>query len=456
MKHFVLALMLLSLPAFSHAQETATTPQTEQIQQLFTQCLEKAESYSLLEELCLGIGHRLSGSPQAAAAVKWGEKTLRNYGFDSVWLQPVTVPHWERGKAEIGRIEGQKEPLSLLALGGSGATPAKGIKAEVVVVRSLEEVDMLGESLRGKVVFYTRPLNQRKITPDYGGTVDQRSQGPARAARYGAVAVVIRSVSTGFDDVPHTGVTIFSGGQAPIPAAALGMQSADRLEAALQRDPHTRLFLNIQSRTLPDAASFNVVGELRGSEKPDEIILVSGHLDSWDVGHGAHDDGAGCVHAIGALRALQQTGYRPKHTLRVVLFMNEENGLAGGNTYAKMVQEKGEKHLVALESDIGGYTPRGFGLRGPEPMLEQWRQWLSYFDPMTLVFIRNGGGGADINPLNRLMEVPVAGLSTDYQKYFDLHHTAEDTFDKVNRRELELGTAAMAAWLYLLDFQGFD
>lgn len=431
---------------------------TKVIKQLFDEALTTRETYSLLDHLCNNIGHRLSGSEGAAKAVEWTEKVMTDYGFDKVYKQDLFVPNWKRGDKEVARIIGDsKGELSVLALGMSVATPAEGLTAEVVEVQGLDEVESLGrDKIEGKIVFYNRATDQRHIATGaaYGGAVDQRSAGPATAAKYGAVGVVIRSVGTAYDDVPHTGVTSYKDDIPKIPAAALGFHSADRLTEALKQNPDTKLFLKMTCQTLEDAPSHNVIGELTGSEFPDEIITIGGHLDSWDVGQGAHDDGAGCMQSIQVLRLFQKLGIKPKRTIRAVMFMNEENGTRGGNKYAEIAEENKENHLIALESDAGAYSPRGFGVTAEDATLEKFRTWLPHFDQNTITYVKKGGGGVDIGPLHRTLGTPTIGFIPDSQRMFDLHHSPNDVFSTVHPRELELGTASIAGLIYLIDKYG--
>ncbi len=430
------------------------------IKAIFDEVLVSAESYKLLDHLSNQIGPRLSGSEGAARAVQWTKEVMLGYGFDRVFLQDVMVPHWVRGAVETAHIvlpSGNRVDLKVTAIGGSVATPEGGVTAEVVEVQGLEELTALGKQrVAGKIVFYNRAFDQRSVHTGrgYGGANDQRVDGPSRAAEFGAAAVVIRSVTTAFDDAPHTGMLSYKPDIDRIPAAAFGVQSADKLTEALRARGPLKLHLELSGCWLPDAKSHNVIGELRGSEHPDEIIVVGGHLDSWDLAQGAHDDGAGCVHAIGALRALQRIGYKPRRTLRAVMFMNEENGLRGGRRYAALALENQEKHLAAIESDAGGFSPRGFGVTASEAAIDKIRSWLPHFDPNTISYIEAGGGGADINPLNKSQGIPVIGLITDSQRYFDVHHSEHDHFGAVDRRELELGTGSLAALIYLLDKYG--
>ena len=459
---FLATCFVLSCCQAQSGEQTNQQPElnledTKTIKQLFDESLTTRETYNLLDHLCNNIGHRLSGSEGAAKAVEWTEQLMNDYGFDKVYKQDLFVPNWKRGDKEVARIEGSNEELSILALGMSVATPEEGLTVEVVEVQGLEEVESLGqEKIEGKIVFYNRPTDQRLITTGaaYGGAVDQRAAGPAVAAKYGAVGVVIRSVGTAFDDIPHTGTTRYQDNIPRIPAAALGVLSADRLTEALKQDPNTKLFLKMNCQTLEDAPSHNVIGELTGSEFPDEIITIGGHLDSWDVGQGAHDDGTGCMQSIQVLRLFQKLGIKPKRTIRAVMFMNEENGTRGGLKYAELAEKNNENHLIALESDGGAFTPRGFGVTAEDTTIEKFRSWLPHFDQNTISYIKKGGGGVDIGPLNRTLGTPTIGFIVDSQRAFDIHHSPGDVFSSVHPRELELGTASIAGLIYLIDKYG--
>ena len=427
------------------------------IKQFFDEALTSRETYNLLDHLSNKIGHRLSGSEGASKAVEWTEKIMNGYGFDKVYKQDLFVPNWKRGDKEIARIIDSNEDLSVLALGMSVATPKNGIRAKIIEVQGLEDLESLGrENIEGKIVFFNRPTDQRLILTGaaYGGAVDQRASGPSMAAKYGAVGVVIRSVGTAFDDVPHTGGIKYKDGIKKIPAAALGVKSADRLTSALKKNSNTELFMKMNCKTLEDAPSHNVIGELIGTEFPDQIITVGGHIDSWDVGHGAHDDGAGCMQSIQVLRLFQKLDIKPRHTIRAVMFMNEENGTRGGLKYAELAKKNMESHLVALESDAGSFTPRGFGVTAKDATIEKFRSWLPYFDENTISFIKKGGGGVDINPLHKTLGTPTIGFIPDSQRMFDLHHSPNDVFSNVHPRELELGTASIAGIIYLIDKYG--
>ncbi|MCW5922450.1 MAG: M20/M25/M40 family metallo-hydrolase [Saprospiraceae bacterium] len=445
------------------AQATQNGADAVFIRKIYDQALTDGRCYPWLEHLCLNIGHRLSGSVGATQAVQWTRSMLDTLGLDSVWLQPVMVPHWVRGEAEQVRVVGSKKygtfTISALALGGSVGTPAQGISAEVVEVKTWEELDDLGErAIRGKIVFYNRPMDATKIRTfeAYGGAVDQRVHGASRAAKYGAVGVLVRSMSLRLDDFPHTGTLLYDSTHALLPAVAISTLAAEKLSQVLKEEGKALVSMKMNCKMLPEVLSHNVIGEIRGTERPNDIIVVGGHLDSWDAGHGAHDDGAGCTQSMDVLRILKQLGYRPRHTIRCVLFMNEENGLRGGKKYAEEAARKGEFHLAAIESDAGGFTPRGFSFEGDESVFGKFFEKISTYqnllEPYGLKFTK-GGSGADISPL-KSMKGLLSGYQPDSQRYFDLHHTADDTFDKVNKRELELGAASMAALVYLLDKYG--
>lgn len=464
-RYLLISILLLAFacqkpaPQLSAVTETATPDPIDvrMVEDIFKDCLENGETYSMLEHLCLKIGPRLSGSAEAESALNWTADMMNQFGYDSVYMQDVMVPNWKRGEAEVCRIVGERNDLAVLAIGGSVATPVGGITSEVIEVQSLDEVDELGEKVKGKIVFYNRAFDQRNISTGagYGGAVDQRVHGASRAAKYGAVAIIIRSISSGFDDVPHTGTLTYADDVARIPAAALGVISADRLTKALAEEHSVELLLDMSCEWKEDALSHNVIGEIRGSEYPDKVIVVGGHMDSWDVGHGAHDDGSGCMQSINVIQTLKRMGIKPRHTIRAVMFINEENGTAGGKKYAELAKANDtETHLLAIETDAGGFVPRGFGLSGSPEQLQKWRSWLPLFNQNVISYINNGGGGVDIRPLNKETGTPIAGLITDTQRMFDLHHSANDTFDKVNRRELELGTASLTALIYLVDKYG--
>lgn len=460
MKNFIIILLSFCLISCKNESVPFDQETSDVITTFYGDALEFKESYELLRGLSKDVGQRLSGSEGAKKAVLWSKEVMENYGFDTVYLQEVMVPHWERGELEEAYFYNGKNKinLSILGAGGTVSTPKEGITAEVVEVSSLDEVDELGrENVEGKIVFYNKAFNQRYINQgaSYGQTGFQRRSGAVKAAEHGALASVFRSLSSStYEDFPHTGGMSYREGLDSIPHGGLGVLSSEKLSQALKENPRLTLTVKLSGRWFPEALSHNVVGELRGSKSPEKIITVGGHLDSWDVGEGAHDDGAGCVHSIGALRLFQKQNIKPNNTIRAVMFMNEENGLRGGQKYADVAVMDNEQHIAAIESDASGYVPRGFGFSGSDEQHKKIQDWLKYFDKNTISYFSKGGGGADIGPLHRQTGTPMFGLSIDGQKYFEMHHTAKDVFELVNARELELGTASMASLVYLIDKYG--
>lgn len=438
---------LVSLPSPAHQIDH----HAEAINSMRAKGLTELGAYRMLEELTSKIGHRLSGSPGADASVKWVAKKLTEMGATNVSEIACMVPKWVRGTGEKATLNGTIK-LNVCALGGSVATPKGGIEAEVIEVKSLAEAEKLGSRAKGKIVFYNRGFDPTlpATFEAYGGAVDQRSSGAIVAAKVGAVAVLVRSMTLATDDVPHTGAMRYAADGKKIPAAALGIQSANRLSEAVRRGKtKVRLVLNCQ--TLPDVPSANVIGEIRGSELPNEVIVVGGHLDSWDQGTGAHDDGAGVTQAMEALRLIKSLGRKPKRTIRVVAWMNEENGLRGARSYADYAAKAPEKHFAAMESDAGGFMPRVFGV--DEAKLAAVQPWLRYLQPFGIERFVAGGADADNGPLAAVGAV-LFSLVPENQRYFDYHHSANDTIDKVNARELEMGALAMASLCWLLSEDG--
>lgn len=453
MKHLFTLLLALSA-ALVRAQNTDSTL----IRNIYNQALANGKSYEWLRYLTKQIGPRLSGSAGSQKAVDWSKQTMDGLGLDRVFLQNVTVPHWVRGAEETAHIHigNQKTAVPIAALGGSVATGPNGVEAGVVEVQSFPQLRALGpERVRGKIVFFNRPMDPTKINTfeAYSGAVEQRANGATEAAKLGAVGAIVRSMTNVRDDNPHTGGMRYGTGVPLIPTAAISTNGADLLSQSLKINPNLMFYFKQSCETLPDAKSYNVVGEIRGSEKPDEIIVVGGHLDSWDLAEGAHDDGAGCVQSMEVLRILKTLGIKPKRTIRAVLFANEENGLRGGIRYADLAKQNNEKHIAAVESDNGGFTPRGFGIVGTAEQRAKAVAWKPLLAPYGLTDIGPGSGGADIGPLAQLGTV-LFGFKPDSQRYFDYHHTPVDRFEAVSQRELELGAASMAALVYLLDQYG--
>jgi hypothetical protein len=412
-------------------------------------------TYSNLKYLCKRVGPRLSGSAGAALAVEQTARMLREAGADTVYLQSCMVPHWVRGDKEVGNAtltDGKKINLNIVALGNAVGTPAKGITAEVIEVKNFKELEALGaDKVRGKIVFYNYRMDPRYINTfqAYGDAGVYRSAGPSRAAALGAIGVIVRTLSPVLDDNPHTGATRYEEGKPKIPAVAISTNGAVELSNLIAAQKVKSIYFKTNCQMLEDVESFNVIGELRGAELPDEIITVGGHLDSWDLAEGAHDDGTGCVQSIEVIRSLKSLGIRPKRTIRAVMFMNEENGLRGGTQYAEVAKKENKKFIMGLESDAGGFTPRGFGYTASLSQSAIIEKWQPLFVPYGALEFKRGGGGADIGPL-RSLGTALIGLNPDSQRYMDLHHAKTDVFEAVSERELNLGAVVMTAMVYLV------
>jgi len=454
-----IALAAVCLSVQSQAQDSLM------LRKMFDEALVNGQCYENLRYLCKKIGPRLSGSAGAQKSVEWSKKLMEGYGFDQVYLQEVMVPHWVRGVKEQGIIVNGKSrvPVALAALGGSVATPANGITAQVIELQSLKDLETLGEAkIKGKIVFFNRPFDERFIETGsaYGTAGDQRNSGPGAASKYGAAAVIVRSLTSAIDDYPHTGGTNY-GTNKPIPAAAISTVAANRLSDMLKqkKGEPVKFFLKTNCQTLPDVLSYNVIGEIKGSENNNKYITVGGHLDSWDLAEGAHDDGTGVMQSAEVLRIFKALGYRPKNNIRAVFFMNEENGHKGGIVYAEKAKQNKEEHIAALETDEGGFTPRGFSFTTSSRTFikninQQWKKLLEPYETDRLV---SGGGGTDIGPLReQFPDITLIGFRPDSQRYFDIHHTPNDVFENVNKRELELGAAAIASLIYLIDQHGLN
>ncbi len=459
--YLILCTLILTTCTTSFAQNEQEED-AQFIREIYNHALTDASCYEWLRGLTKNVGGRLAGSPQAAAAIPYITQILDTLDLDVVRTQACTVPTWVRGDKEMVRIVNSNQigtqELNATALGHSVGTGNLGIAAEVIEVHSLDEVDKIGrEAVEGKIVFYNRPMENTQINTfgAYSGAVDQRGSGASKAAEYGAVGMLVRSMTTRLDDVPHTGALRYKEGIEKIPALAISTNDAELLSRLLQREV-VRVFMRSTCGPAAPATNYNIIGEIKGSIYPDEIILVGGHLDSWDLGEGAHDDGAGVVHSIEVLELLKKMNYQPKRTIRCVLFANEESGLAGGKAYWAASNEAKEYHMAAIESDRGGFTPRGFTFDGEaEIFTEKFQKvykWLPLLEPYGLSFSK-GYGGADISGLKSQKGLLI-GFLPDSQRYFDYHHTAIDTFEAVNKRELELGAASMAALVYLLDKYG--
>lgn len=405
-------------------------------------------AYQKLAYLTDRIGNRLAGSPALDRAIAWAAKTLKDEGFDGR-TEKVMVPHWVRGAEEASITAPVEKKLSLLTLGGSVATPKGGITAPVVVVKSFDDLEAKSAQLKGAIVVYdvAMPPYSEEKGSSYGETVQYRSNGASRAAKYGAVAALVRSVTAHSLHTPHAGAMRYEDGIAKIPTAAITVEDSQHIARLAAQGPVT-IKLRLEPQTLPDAPSANVIGELRGREKPDEIVLIGAHIDSWDVGQGANDDGAGCVTMMQVLTTLKALNLTPKRTIRVVLFTNEENGLAGGKAYAKDHAAELSKHVLALEADSGSFAPRGFSVESKDAsQVQKYAEIASLLQPIGATRVIAGHSGADISPM--IPNVVGLGLSVDGRTYFDTHHTDADTLDKVDPQTLADGVAAVAVLAYV-------
>jgi len=455
MKSLFLTIMLFAAPGFA-----GNSAIHEDIaKRLLSVGLKSGEAYSLLEELTTEAPHRLSGSQGAEIAVQVTVRQMKERGFENVHTEAVVVPRWVRGSVERAQVmtSGDAPPvdLSICALGRSVGTAKGGIIADVVEVHSFDELKALGEKAKGKIIFYNRPMDPElpNTFAAYVGAVDQRSRGAIEAAKAGGVAALVRSMTLALDNVPHTGAMGYQDSVPKVPAAAVSTIGANTLSQILAHDPDAQVSLELSCETLPDVESANVVGELLGSERPNEVIVVGGHLDAWDKGSGAHDDGSGCVQAIEALNLLKKLGITPKRTIRAVMFMNEENGTRGAKAYPEAPERKGEVHVAALESDRGGFAPRGFDVQGDSTIVTKVKAWRPLFELLDAGRIEAGYGGVDIQPL-AAQGVPSFGLDPENHRYFDYHHSDNDTIDKVNPRELEMGAIVEALLCYLISEEG--
>jgi carboxypeptidase Q len=463
------AILIVAMGVWAGAQAgaqspggTAPAPATAAYEEAATRIVQKGlrelGAYATLAKL-LSAGPRLTGSAEADAAVALMADHMKALGFDNVRTEPTTVGHWVRGAREEGFIvskAGGRVAVNVRAIGNSIGTPPGGLEAGVIEVRSLAEVAEAADRVKGRIVFFNGAMDPTHLDTfaAYGGAAQQRSGGAVAAARAGAVGVVVRSLTLRLDDDPHTGMMSYDAATPKIPAVMISTNGAERLSAMLASEPGLRFRFRTSSETLPPVTSHNVMGELRGSERPDEVIVVGGHIDSWDLSPGAHDDGAGCAQAVEALRLLRELGLRPKRTIRAVLYMDEENGGTGGRDYARSPNRAAERHVAAIESDRGGFLPIGIGAGGKGATYERVKGWEPLFQRIGLQWVRPGGGGVDIAPLAAAGTV-MMGLIPDSQRYFDVHHSGSDTLQAVHPRELELGATAMALLAYLVAQEGF-
>jgi hypothetical protein len=459
MRHFskciLLSIAFLANSLLIFSQQNYDKGPEAVIKAIFNEALTDNTAANHLEYLCKQAPNRIVGSANSYKAVEYTRKALTEAGADSVWLQPVMVPHWVRGREECHVISDKlgKVELTIAILGLSTATSAKGISTEVVEVQNFDELKTLGrEKIQGRIVFFNRPVDNTLINTftGYGEAVNQRTFGASEAAAYGAAGVIVRSVTQFIDDFPHTGTLRYNENENKIPAVAVSTIDAELLSGMLKTDPLLRVNLVSMCKTLPDTLSYNVVAEIRGHLKPGEYITAGGHLDSWDITEGAHDDAGGCVQAIEMIRICKKLGIKPKRTIRAVMFMNEEISGTGGKAYAAGAVENGEIHYAALESDRGVMSPRGFAFDAAGERLSMLQSLSGYFLPYNIRDFDTGGGGSDIAPLKALGALQI-GYIPDIQRYFSYHHSANDTFEQVNIREMQMGSAAIASLVYLID-----
>jgi len=453
MKQIIFVVILLMSNSI---KMNAQQDESKVIKAFFDEALTDQTAYENLHFLCKNFSGRITGSSQAAAAVEFTYQLMNKMSLDAVEKQPVQVPRWVRGEEEVASIHSSKfgfKKVPVTALGMSIGTGESGLSAKIVEVHDFKQLETLGrKNIEGKLVFFNRPMDPTMINTfgAYGGAANQRTQGAANAGAYGAVGVVVRSLTTSQDDFPHTGVMSYNDTVPKIPAVAISTNGANLLNEWLKDDPDLNFKFRTTSYELPEVTSYNIIGEIRGSEFPDEIITVGGHLDAWEPGEGAHDDGAGCMQSIEVLRLFQKLGIQPKRTIRAVMFMDEEVAQRGGKEYARQAALKKENHYFALEADRGALMPRGFGVSATDERLEKILALKEYFEPYGITQFKKGGGGVDISPLKQF-GIPLSSFVPDMQRYFDFHHSGNDTFEQVNFREFQMGSAAIASFIYLID-----
>jgi len=430
------------------------------IKKISDEIFTNSKAYDNLRVLTKTIGPRLAGSPGMYKSEEWGYNLLNATGSENTFKQACMVPRWVRGGKDEAAVllpGNKKKILDIVALGNSTGSGGKYLTAPVILINSFKELEKRKNEVKGKIVFYNYKFNPRFVETfnSYGDAVKYRgSRGTSSAAKYGAVATIVRSMSHEAGNNPHTGATWYDTAFKKNPAVAIGLRDADWLATELEKNKSLKIQLKTNGHFLPDVQGHNIIGELKGSELPQEYITVGGHLDSWDNCEGAHDDGAGITQTIEILRTFKALGYKPKRTIRFVLFANEENGTRGAKKYAEEAEAKKETHIFALESDAGGFTPRGFHFDVTDVQFQKLKQWASLFEPYGgSRFVNDGEGGVDISYLKKL-GTPLSGLAPDSQRYFDIHHSRADTFESVNKRELELGAINMAALIYLVDKYG--
>jgi carboxypeptidase Q len=438
--------LLLAAPAAAAAAPppSAADPYRETAARILAAARADRKAWDRLAELTDTFGHRLSGSAGLEAAIRWAAEKMRSDGLEDVRLEPVKVPHWVRGRESAEIVSPFPGELVMLGLGNSVGTPPEGVEAEVLVVRSFEDLEARAAAARGRIVLFNAPFTS------YGQTVRYRVEGPSQAARHGARAVLIRSVGLMGLRTPHTGVLSYADDAPRVPAAALAAEDADRLQRLADRGQRLVVRLRMEAHFLPDADSANVVAELRGSEKPEEVVVLGGHIDSWDVGTGAMDDAGGCIVTWHAVSLLKSLGLRPRRTLRVVLWTNEENGGRGGTAYHDRYKDRLAGHVLALESDSGVFRPTGFGFTGNDRARATVRQIASLLEPIAAAEIGPSGGGADIAPIVEAAGIPAMSLRVKGERYSMYHHTPADTLERLDPEEVALNVGAVAVMVYAI------
>ena len=445
-RRFLVSLSIACAAAFGAApgaQPHWLDPYRDAVRRLIDESRSSTFAWDRLAELTDTFGHRLSGSENLDAAFKWAADQMRRDGLENVRLEPVKVPHWVRGAESLEIISPGRHPLAMLGLGNSVGTPADGLQGDLLVLRNYQELEAAGDRVKGRIVLFNVPFTT------YSDTVTYRADGPSKAAARGAVAMLIRSVGPPGLRTPHTGGLRYADNQPQIPAAAISTEDADRLQRMQNRGTRVRLRLKMEAKFLPDADSFNLVGELRGRETPEEIVVVGGHFDSWDVGTGSTDDAGGCVVSWEALRLMKKLGLKPRRTIRVVLFTNEENGLRGALDYRDRHREELANHVLMFESDSGVFKPTGFGFSGADTALKTIQEIAALLQGIGTDTITAGGGEADIGPSVQAANIPSLSLNVD-GNYFLLHHTAADTVDKIDPRDMSTAAAAIAVMAYVV------
>ena len=458
MKNLIITIILILIT-------NSVVAQTDEIiiQNIYQEQLNNSPIYENLRYLTKEIGHRMSGSPQLTASLEFAQKLMIKYGFDTVYVQPVMVANWIRGKKEIVRITNSPSlddrELNCLALGNSIGTGDQGLVGNVIEINGFEELKKTDKKLvNGKIVFLNQPFDNNLINTwdAYAKVSDQRNYGALQASIKGAIAVIVRSLSSSNDDSPHAGYTGYDESVKKIPAFAISTNDANLLSKLIEMEPNTTVYLESHCQTNEEALSCNVIGEIKGTKYPDEIIAVGGHLDTWDIGEGAHDDAGGCLQAIEVLRSFRVLGIQPKRTLRAVMWVDEENSWNGNMVYAEKSKQNKETHIAAIEADYGAFTPIGFNIDTDNNLaLKTIMKWKRYFEPYQIYQFSKGHAGVDITPLKN-SSILLLGLMTDSHRYFTLHHSEKDVFEAVNKRELELGAAAMTAMVYLIDKYGIN